>query len=141
MTDMGHYRGAYFLNDNRSNLYGLLASEWRGQAIAVLDEFADASDEAALMTVARILAQAPREVLFDGASLVAKVLQKAERLGSEAAERIFRALLPTNSGMIWTWEGQRLTKEEHERDRAGQVALTMPRGSIESRFFHVGRRP
>jgi transcriptional regulator with XRE-family HTH domain len=138
VTEMGEDRTTYYMTDHSSSLYGLLAGGWSGQAIAVLDHFADERSEAALVTVARILAKAPPEVLFGRVSLITKVLRRAESLGKDAAERIFKALLPTNYAVIWTfWEGQRPTKEEHDRDRAGQIAQELPRGSIERRFFHT----
>src|SRR5215217_2379019 len=91
--------------------------------IAVLDHFADNRSEAALVTVAPILAKAPTEVLFGQVSLITKILRLAESLGKDTAELIFKALLPTNYSMIWTfWEGQRPSKEEHDRDRVRRVA-------------------
>lgn len=138
MTKMGHDRGKYYLIENSSRLYGLLAREWSGQAIAVLDDLAAASSEAALMTVARILAQAPSEVLFNEVSLVVKLLRRAESLGKDVAELIFKALLRTNQGVFMSfWEGERPSKEEQERDRAGQIAQKLPRGSTERRFYQT----
>jgi hypothetical protein len=137
VTEMVDDQTTYFMTDHSSNLYGLLAGEWSGQAIAVLDHFADQRSEAALVTVTRILAQAPTEVLFGRVSLITKVLRRAESLGKDAAQLIFKALLRSNYPTVWTfWEGQRPTKEEHDRDRARRIGQELPRGSIESRFYH-----
>jgi hypothetical protein len=90
------------------------------------------------MTVARILAQAPSEVLFNEVSLVVKLLRRAESLGKDVAELIFKALLRTNQGVFMSfWEGERPSKEEQERDRAGQIAQKLPRGSTERRFYQT----
>jgi hypothetical protein len=89
------------------------------------------------MTVARILVQAPREILFKEVSLVTKLLQRAESLNQAAAELVFKTLLRTNHKIMTFWEGQRPSKEEQDRDRARQLAEKLSRGSIESRFFHT----
>jgi hypothetical protein len=136
MTKIIHDRGKY-LTDNSAGLYGLLAGEWTGQAIAVLGGLANAQSEVALMTVARILIQAPREVLFKEVSLVTKLLRRAESLNQAAAELVFKTLLRTNYMVMTFWEGQRPSKEEQDRDRARKIAQKLSRGSIESHFYHT----
>jgi hypothetical protein len=138
MTKTVQDRRSYYRNDNSARLYGLLGGKWSGQAIVVLDALADVGNEATLMTAARILAQAPSEVLFKEVSLVANLLRRTESLEKRIAESIFKTLLRINQGFFMTFsEGQRPTKEEQDRDRARQIAQQLPRGSIESRFFHT----
>ena len=138
MTEMGCDRWTYYPYDHGSSLYGLLAREWSGQAIAVLEDLADTRSEAALLTVARTLTKAPTEVLFGQVALLAKVLWRAESFGKGMAEQTFKVLVRSNFAAVWTFsQGQRQAKEEHDRDRAREIARELPRGSIESRFFHT----
>ena len=99
----------------------------------------DASSEATSMTVARILAHAPSQVLLQNVALVAKVLRRAEALGWDEGKLIFQALLPTNHGVFASWSFEPPVEDEQERNRAREIATDLPRGSIESRFFHTWR--
>jgi hypothetical protein len=54
------------------------------------------------------------------------------------AEQTFKVLVRSNFAAVWTFsQEQRQAKEEHDRDRAREIARELPRGSIESRFFHT----
>ena len=82
----------------------------------VLDDLADASSEAPLMTVARILGQAPSEVLFNEVSLVVKLLRRAESREKDVAKLIFKALLRTNQGVFMSfWEGEQAIQKRKNR--------------------------
>jgi len=137
MTCVGHDRRSYYRHDDGAELYALMADDWNDQALAVLADIGDASSEATLMTAARILAHAPSQVLLQNVALVAKVLRRAEALGQDEAKLIFHALLPTNRGAFASWSFERPVKDEQERNRAREIATDLPRGSIESRFFHT----
>jgi transcriptional regulator with XRE-family HTH domain len=135
ITKRGHDRATYYLQDDGAELYRMLAGGWKDQALAILGDFGNTSTEAALVTVARILAHAPTTVLLGHVELVTRLLRRAEALGDESATLVLQALLQSAYGVSAAWTGEGLKKDEEERDRARQIAAGLPRGSIESRFF------
>lgn len=130
-------RRSYYLHDDGAELYGLLAGEWNDQAVAVLADIGSAASRPALLAVARILAHASFMVLFDNVPLVTKLLRQAQMLGQDDAKLVFQALFPTNEGIFTSWSGDPPEEDIKERDRARKTAKDLPRGSIESRFFHT----
>jgi transcriptional regulator with XRE-family HTH domain len=137
MTRRGHDRRTYYLQDDGSDLYKLIAGDWSDQALATLSDVGDNPTEAALVTAARILAHAPTAVLYARVPLVAKLLHHAESLGKDSGRLVFHALLPTNHGAFTTWVGDRPKKEERELTEARRIAGDLPRGSIERQFFQT----
>jgi transcriptional regulator with XRE-family HTH domain len=134
MTRCGHNRVGRQLTDDGAGLYALVASGWNDQALASLREGGDTFTEAALVSAARVLAHAPVAVLSGNVPLVAELLRRAESLGEESAETVFRAL-STTTGMMVSWMGDPAQQDEREVERLRQITERLPRGSAEQRFF------
>jgi DNA-binding transcriptional regulator YiaG len=134
MTRCGHDLVGRQLNDDGAGLYALVANGWNDQALASLSEVGDTFTEAALVSAARVLAHAPLAVLSGNVPLVAELLRRAESLGEESAEMVFRALSIT-TGMIVTWMADPAQQDQQEVERLRQITERLPRGSAEHRFF------
>jgi len=134
MTRLGHDRVGRQLTDDGAELYALVASGWNDQALASLSELGDTPTEAALVSAARVLAHAPVAVLARHVPVVAKLLHRAESLGQDSAETVFRAL-STTTGVIVTWARDPTQQDKQEIEQLRQITKRLPRGSAERRFF------
>ncbi|MDQ2873910.1 MAG: helix-turn-helix domain-containing protein [Actinomycetota bacterium] len=134
VTHRGPEERRYRLQDDGAELYQQVAGDWNDQALATLSDFGDAPTEAALVTAARLLANAPAAVLFAQVPMVTKLLHSAESLGRDSAELVLRALLTAN-GVFSRWIGEISEAEQQELNQARRIVEALPRGSVERRFF------
>jgi hypothetical protein len=134
MTRLGHDDVGRQLNDDGAELYALVASGWNDQALASLSELGDTPTEAALVSAARVLAHAPVAVLAGHVPVVAKLLHRAESLGQDSAETVFRAL-STTTGVIVTWARDPTQQDRQEVEQLRKITKRLPRGSAERRLF------
>lgn len=135
MTKRGHDRRHDFMQDDGSDLFKLVAGDWNDQAFVTLTNLAEPISEDKLITVARIIGHAPIAVVLRQVDVITKLLRRADSLGKGSGKVAGEALLPTSYGVFTMWSGQQPTKEVQERDEARRVAMQLPRGSIESRFY------
>jgi hypothetical protein len=134
MTRRGPDRPRYHLQDTAAEIYQLVAGDWNDQALATLANFGHAPTEAALVTAARLLANAPVTVLFAQVPLITNLLHQAESLGKDSAELVLQALLTTN-GVVTRWAGDPSEEEQQELEQARRITETLPRGSIRHLFY------
>lgn len=127
----------YFRGDDGATLYSRVAGGWSDQAFAIL-EISITSTERQTLAVAQILSRAPVAIFLTRADLALKVLSRAATMSNDAREDVFGALLPTSGVVITSWSDQPDT-DVAERDEARRIASSLPRGSLERRFFtHLG---
>jgi hypothetical protein len=131
-------RKPYYLGDDGAKLYGLVAGQWDEQAIAVLADFDMKHLEASVITVARILAHAPRRVIFDNVDLVTKTLRHATEVGPETVA-LASGLMSSAYNVTFSasWCGQPAPEDVQQRDRAAAIAMQLPRGSLEAKFYQA----
>ncbi|HXC76630.1 MAG TPA: HEAT repeat domain-containing protein, partial [Candidatus Acidoferrum sp.] len=137
MTESGHDRSRYYMQDDGADLFKLVAGNWTDQAFVALSDLSATNSEDELVTVARIVGHAPIALILRQVDLVTKILRRGEALGKASGELIGQALMPTNYGVFSMWSGQQPTKEVQERDEARRLASQLPQGSIESRFYRA----
>jgi hypothetical protein len=128
--------GAYLLDDGAA-LFSLLVGGWSLQALVALGDVGDANSAAELVTASRILAHAPLDILLSSASLVTDILRRAQAFGSDEAQGVFRALMPTSYGVFTVWSDQPAPEEVARLDRARALAERFSQGSIERRFYNA----
>ena len=131
-------RKPYYLGDDGAKLYGLVAGQWDEQAIAVLASFDVRQLEASVTAVARILAHAPRRVIFDNVDLVTKTLRDAKDVGPETVKLVSSLMSSAyNVTFSASWGGQPAPEDVQQRDRAAEIARQLPRGSVEAKFYQA----
>ncbi|MCP4383137.1 MAG: helix-turn-helix domain-containing protein [Hyphomicrobiales bacterium] len=119
-----------------ADLFVAVACGFDETVMSVLEEGASLAASDQMDAVAAILREAPRTFVFDEVEFVRRVLGLAERLGEEHAQRVGGALsAAAMSGTRTGTPGKPFAEDVNQRDRAREVASTLPNGSIEQRLY------
>jgi transcriptional regulator with XRE-family HTH domain len=126
-----------YIQDRGAEVFALVVGEWTPQAITSLGPIETATSISSLISIARLLARAPVEVLFANVELIAALLQRAASFGKGETDRLFGALLPVNIDSKVSSLADAAAARIQTRDRAREIAAALPQGSIEHRFFMI----
>jgi hypothetical protein len=118
-----------------ADLFKAVAGRFDEQARQIIEEYLDQPDSQRMKTVAAILREAPRSLVWD-TEFVRKCLQAADACGDESLHAVqgglYNALV---SGSQWEWSGQPLQHEVGQRHTAAKLAGEAVPGSLEEQLY------
>lgn len=112
-------------------LFGWVAGDWGDDVRSLLLDWLESGIEEKIVAAARLLNRAPRELVFDEAEFIARVLAAAARCSPRASSLATAAL---EAAAYHTSRHRRVTigasQDRWVRDRAREVAQQHPTGSL-----------
>ncbi|WP_152627916.1 hypothetical protein [Streptacidiphilus neutrinimicus] len=118
-----------------AKLFALVAAPYDEHVIRLIDEYLDDPDPARLRTVATILSEAPRDLVWNIA-FVRRCLRAADRHGDKLLASMQGALESTlNSGVFSAVPGQPYPKDVEQHEKAKALAGRCAPGSVEEEFY------
>lgn len=122
--------------DGGADLFFAVARVVDETAMGVLEEGASLGDEGQMAAVAAILWKAPPTFVFAEVEFVSRLLNLAAKLGEEHARSVGGALsAAAMSGPRMGTPGKPFAEDVNQRDRAREIAGSLPNGSIEQRLY------
>jgi transcriptional regulator with XRE-family HTH domain len=117
-------------------VFGAIAGEYDDTVLDVIERGLSTPTEASVAVAASILRSAPRTLALDRVEFVRRVLAAGEAVGGDAANELGGALhIASTNGLRTGIPGQPFQDDVEQRDRAEEIAATLPGGSIEQRFY------
>jgi transcriptional regulator with XRE-family HTH domain len=117
-------------------LFAAVASDYDAVVIDVLSEALNTGTPDAVNTVAAILREGPRALVWDNVDFVTKALSLAFEAGEEPGQRLSGALHgAVTSGVRSGTPGQPFAEDVEQQQRSLEVARSLIRGSIAERFY------
>jgi len=102
----------------------------------VLDEAITIGSREQIEAVGTILHEAPRTLIWENVDFVTRLLAAAAAHGEKCLQHVGGALhSAVSSGVRSGTPGQPFAEDIEQRDKSAQVAHTLPRGSVEERFY------
>ncbi|MCI0634916.1 MAG: helix-turn-helix domain-containing protein [Actinobacteria bacterium] len=118
-----------------AELFRAVAGKFDDRVIVVLEEAVESGSSEQIEAVAAILREAPRGLVWD-VGFVTRLLNGAARQGHEYVKRLGGSLhSAATSGTRSGTPGEPFPEDVELRDRAAEVAKTLPAGSLEERFY------
>jgi hypothetical protein len=119
-----------------AQMFSAVAGKFDVPVIGVLDEALASGLRDQIDTVAAILREAPRDLVWENVPFVRRALHAAAEHGDDCVRTVGSGLhsAVTSGGRSGT-PGQPFPEDVEQRDRASEIAETLPGGSIEDRFY------
>lgn len=121
-----------------AELFSAIAGNFDGEVQDVLEEGVASGTADAVRAVAAILTEAPRDLVWNEREFVTRILRTADSMDREFARQIGGGL---ESAVIFGLRsgtpGQPYREDLEQRDRSLKIALELPPGSIERKFYEA----
>lgn len=119
-----------------AEMFRAIAGTFDPPVILVLDEALESGVADQIETVGAILRKAPDDLVWENVPFVRRALNAAERHGVKCLRAVGGGLHSSvTSGTRAGTPGQPFPEDLNQRDRALNIANTLPPGSIEDRFY------
>jgi hypothetical protein len=119
-----------------TKLFGLVAGSFGPAIQSVISELAEDKTEENYKLIAILLEEAPREFIFSGKDVCAKLLEAADRISEQALRNISSQLLASSqSGGFSGIPGEPFPQQVSIKDRAAKLATEYADRPIVSRFY------
>jgi hypothetical protein len=119
-----------------AELFRAVAGEFDETVIAILDEAIRIGSREQVEAVGAVLREAPRTLVWDCVAFVRRVLTAAAAHGDDCLQSVGGALhASVISGTRSGTPGQPFSEDIEQRDKSALIAQTLPRGSVEERFY------
>ncbi len=119
-----------------AEIFRAVAEEFDDAVIDVLDEAIGTTAREQIEAVGAILHEAPRTVVWENVPFVRRVLAAAAKHGEDCLQHVGSGLhAAVTSGVRSGTPGQPFGEDLEQRGRSAEIARTLPRGSIEERFY------
>jgi hypothetical protein len=119
-----------------ADIFAAVAERFDQQVLEILTEAIQTGDKRQIQAVGAILRKAPRPFVWEDVPFVTQTLRAAEKHGEDCVQAVgagFHAAVTT--GGRWGTPGQPFREDIEQRDKSAAIAATLPRGSIEQRFY------
>ncbi|WP_246842902.1 restriction endonuclease [Allokutzneria sp. NRRL B-24872] len=121
-----------------ARLFTAIAVQYNESVLQLLAELVASGSRERILAVGTVLRGAPNDLVWTHSNFVIKALQAAEALGEDCARAIGSGLRSAIiSGSRVSVPGQPNKRDLEQRDKATELAKTLPPGSIEHRFYHL----
>ena len=118
------------------DLFAAVAGRFDADALRVIEEAVASGDSAQLTAAASILREVPRLLVFENVGYVQRLLALADQAGDDHVQRIGGALSAAmSSGARTGIPGQPFAEDVEQRDRAREIAESLPIGSVAQRLY------
>jgi len=118
------------------DLFAAVAGRFEADALQVIEEAVASGDDSQLAAAASILRGVPQLFAFDNVEYVQRLLSLAAQAGEEHVQRIGGALsAAVSSGVRMGSPGQPFPEDVDQRDRARDIARSLPSGSVAQRLY------
>ncbi|MCZ8377644.1 helix-turn-helix domain-containing protein [Mycobacterium sp. CPCC 205372] len=117
-------------------LFAAAAGAFDDPVLSLLLETVRAGSETDARTVARVVEEAPTDLIFNHVDFVAELLASAVRLGSSALAQVRRSLHTCAiSGTRWGQLGEPYAEDVRLRDQCAAIANDLPKGTVVEEFY------
>lgn len=119
-----------------ADLFRAVALKYDAQVLDLLRKALSSGTESSVRTVAAVLHEAPRTLIWDQPDFVSRALHIADKLGDDARQQMRGSLWSaTISGGRSGTPGEPFPETIEQRDRSRAIAKDLPAGSIERQFY------
>ena len=119
-----------------ADLFRVVAVKYDAQVLDLLRKALSGGTESSVRTVAAVLHEAPRTLIWDQPDFVSGALHIADKLGDDARQQMMGSLWSaTISGGRSGTPGEPFPETIEQRDRSRAIAKGLPVGSIERQFY------
>ncbi|WP_410676908.1 helix-turn-helix domain-containing protein [Amycolatopsis sp. cmx-4-68] len=119
-----------------AEIFNAVAGPYEEQVSKLLSDAANSGAGEQMLAVAAILGHAPRDFIWNNTEFVIASLKAADGLGSDYLGAICGGV---HSALIRGTRigapGQPFPEDVEQRDKANEIASTLPRGSVEHQFY------
>ncbi|MEH0108211.1 helix-turn-helix domain-containing protein [Tersicoccus sp. MR15.9] len=119
-----------------ADLFSAAAGDYDDRVLGLLARAISGGVESWVGAVAAVLHEAPRTLIWDQTEFVRSALHSAEKVGKDACQQVVEALRSaTISGTRTGSLGEPFPETIEQRDRSRAVAMDLPAGSVERKFY------
>jgi transcriptional regulator with XRE-family HTH domain len=119
-----------------AKLFRAVAQSFDRQVIEVLEEAIQTGARGQIEATGAILGEAPRTLVWENIDLVRRALNAAQAHGEDCVQHVAGALhSAVVSGFRTGTLGEPFSEDVEQRDRSVNIANSLPRGSLEERFY------
>ncbi|MFT7840680.1 helix-turn-helix domain-containing protein [Saccharothrix sp. BKS2] len=119
-----------------ARIFAAVAQQYDEAVLRVLLDAITSADRGNVLAVGAVLDTAPRNFAWSHSGFVVEAVRAAEKLGDDCVRAIGGSLHSAAiRGVRMGTPGQPYQEDIEQRDKAAEVARTLPAGSIEHRFY------